>query len=78
MACPGLPSSLALTRTGRPDRLEVVQHEDWRLVPPQILHRVRDLAILDEERAVARQTSVETSTGRMYQSRVIFDDARPT
>src|SRR5215216_2823025 len=41
---------------GRTDRLEVVQQEERRLVEAEVLDRFRDLSILDQERAVTRET----------------------
>src|SRR3954471_23040894 len=39
--------------------IEVVQHEDRRLVEAEVLDRARDLAALDEKRSVARETGIE-------------------
>src|SRR3954467_6201175 len=39
-------------------RLEIVQHEDRRVVEPQILHCLRDPSILDQERSIAREARV--------------------
>src|SRR5688572_21193236 len=44
---------------GTADRLEVVEHEQRRIVEAEILHSLADLAVLDEERAVAREAGVE-------------------
>ena len=44
---------------GATHRIEVVQHEDRRLVEAKILDRLRDLASLYEERAVARESRIE-------------------
>src|SRR5688572_11699616 len=44
---------------GSAEHLEIVQHEDRRLVPAKIFHRPRDLAFLDQERAVAREAGEE-------------------
>src|SRR5262245_60285679 len=52
----------ALTRAhplGPAQHLEIVEHEDRRLVPAEILDRTRDLAFFDQERAVAREAGVE-------------------
>src|SRR5678816_1593456 len=43
----------------RPDRLEIVEHEQWRLVEPEILERLGDLSVLDEERSVTREPGIE-------------------
>src|SRR5688500_16303791 len=40
---------------GTSEHLEIVEHEDRRLVPAHVLDRTRDLAILDQEGPVARQ-----------------------
>src|SRR5579885_2890983 len=40
-------------------RFQVVQHEDRRIVEAEVLHRPRDLAVLDQKRAVAREAGVE-------------------
>src|SRR5215210_2181736 len=43
----------------RPDRLDIIQQEQRRLIEPEILDRFRDLAVLDEKRAVACEARVE-------------------
>ncbi len=53
------PASVPATRSARPIRLEIVQHEQRRLVESHVLHRLRDLSVLDEERSVAREPGVE-------------------
>ena len=45
------------------DRLEIVQHEDRRIVETEILDRLGDLSILDQERTVASETRVELRDG---------------
>src|SRR4051812_26584628 len=35
---------------------EVVQHNDWTFIEPEVLDRVFDLSILDEESSIASQT----------------------
>src|SRR6185437_1459287 len=39
----------------RTECLDIVEHEDWRLVVSEVLDRVRYLAVLDQESAVARE-----------------------
>src|SRR6185369_2325722 len=43
----------------RAHRFEVVEHEDRRIVEAHVLHRFRDLAVLDQERPVAREAGIE-------------------
>ena len=44
---------------GDAHRFQVVQHEDRRIVEPEILHRLRDLSVLDQKGSVAGQAGVE-------------------
>src|SRR5215208_464304 len=41
------------------ERLEIIQHEQRRLVEAEVLERLRELPVLDQERAVARQPCVK-------------------
>ena len=49
----------AVVGDGPPDVLEAVQHQQRALVPAEVLQRARDLALLDEERAVAREPGLQ-------------------
>ena len=44
---------------GAADVLEPVQHQQRALVPAEVLQRARDLALLDEERPVAREAGLQ-------------------
>ena len=53
-------ATLARTDANRnAHRFQTVQHEDRRIVEPEILHRFRDLSILDQIGSVASQAGEE-------------------
>ena len=71
-AVPGCVVGLADVHRDRlAERGDVVEAARRAVVPPEVLHRPDDLAVLDQERAVARHAGVEQrrmlSTARMYQ-----------
>src|SRR5215471_9443855 len=56
-------ADVARLRRAHPDRaahrLEVAEHDDRALIEAEVLHRMADPAVLDQEGAVARETGVE-------------------
>src|SRR6516164_10812507 len=56
-------ADVARLRRAHPDRaahrLQVAQHYDRALIEAEVLHRMTDPAVLDQERAVAREAGVE-------------------
>src|SRR3954447_3149963 len=56
---PGVEPFTHVHRNGLADEREVVVADDGRHVPAEVLHRPDDLAILDEEHAVARHAGIE-------------------
>ena len=59
IAWPGSPPSLALTRSGTPIASRLFSMKIGESLNRKILHRPRDLSVLDQKRSVARQARVE-------------------